>query len=73
MEGFEMKTNLISQGIEISLKATTLQKSVFLYTNTPGHFTDNFFDLLPGQKKKIIFETKEPQSTIFQYKTLNAL
>jgi beta-mannosidase len=73
MEGFEIKTNTVSQGIEISLKATTLQKNVFLYTNTPGHFTDNFFDLLPGQEKKIIFETKEPQSTMLQYKTLNAL
>ena len=72
-EGFDMKTNVVSQGLEISLKATTLQKNVFLYTNTPGHFTDNFFDLLPGQEKKIIFLTKDPQSTILQFKTLNAL
>jgi hypothetical protein len=28
---------------------------------------------LPGQEKKIIFLTKEPQSTILQFKTLNAL
>jgi hypothetical protein len=28
---------------------------------------------LPGQEKKIIFLTKDPQSTILQFKTLNAL
>ena len=73
MEGFDMKTKIVSQGIEISLKATTLQKNVFLYTDTPGHFTDNFFDLLPGEQKNIIFVTKEPLSKPLQYKTLNAL
>ena len=72
-DGFEMKTKIGIHGIEISLKATTLQKNVFLYTDVSGHFTDNFFDLLPGQEKNITFVTSSPQNTILHHKTLNAL
>ena len=73
-EGFDMKTNIVSQGVEISLKATTLQKKcIFIYKHYRALYRQTFLILLPGQEKKIIFLTKDPQSTILQFKTLNAL
>ena len=72
-DGFDMKTKLGVHGIEISLKATTLQKNVFLYTDVPGHVTDNLFELLPGQEKNITLVTSSPQNIILHHKTLNAL
>jgi beta-mannosidase len=41
---------------EIQLTANRLAKNVFLSTNlSPDHFSDNYFDLIPGQTKKVSF------------------
>jgi beta-mannosidase len=41
---------------EIQLSAERLAKNVFLSTNlATDHFSDNYFDLLPGQTKRILF------------------
>ena len=73
-EAIQMKTKKVSEGIEITLKAKTLQKDVFLYADTSGHFTDNFFDLLPGEEKKLLFLVKDATTpSAIGYKTLNGI
>ena len=46
-------------GVAITLSANTLQKDVFLTAGAPGHFSDNFFDLLPGATKTVQFIPKK--------------
>ena len=46
-------------GYQITLNSDRLAKGVFLRIDNKGHFTDNYFDLLPGIDKTVIFETKE--------------
>jgi len=63
------KTN---QGFEIVLSSKTLQKDVFLFCNEKGHFSDNYFDLLPNEVKRITFKTKATSLADLKIKTLNA-
>ncbi|NER14172.1 glycoside hydrolase family 2 protein [Leptobacterium flavescens] len=61
-------------GYEIVLTSDTLQKDVFLYTDTEGHFEDNFFDLLPGTEKRIQFSTQaDLNEKDLHLKTLNKI
>ena len=60
----ELKPEEISQsirktetGFRIELSSSSLQKDVFLYTNTQGHFSDNYFDLLPNETMIIDFKS----------------
>jgi len=55
-----VETRKTEKGYVLSLKTDHLAKNVFL--DTPdgiGHFSDNFFDLLPGQTKIIHLEIDE--------------
>jgi beta-mannosidase len=48
------------EGITIRLNADVLAKSVYLESNIhQGHFSDNFFDLLPGESKEVLFTSPE--------------
>lgn len=40
---------------EVEVTCKSFAKNVILKSDLPGHFSDNFFDLIPGDKKKIIF------------------
>jgi beta-mannosidase len=60
-------------GFSITLKSTVLQKDVFLFTNVKGHFSDNFFDLVPNESIRIYFKTEANSLDDLQIKTLNAL
>ena len=62
------KTN---DGFSIELSSSTLQKDVFLFSDTEGHFSDNFFDLLPNQSKIIQFNTQTQTFDDLQIKTFN--
>jgi beta-mannosidase len=62
------KTNT---GFQIQLSSSTLQKNVFLYTDEKGHFSDNFFDLLPNEVKLIEFETDATTLDDLQLKSMN--
>ncbi|NVJ88600.1 MAG: glycoside hydrolase family 2 protein [Flavobacteriaceae bacterium] len=64
------KTN---NGFIISLKSNVLQKDVFLYTKTKGHFSENFFDLLPNESKTIFYKSDANTLTDLQIKTLNSI
>lgn len=67
------KITKTKDGYSIELSSKTLQKDVFLYTKTNGHFSDNFFDLLPNQPKTIEFSTQENESVNFNIKCINNL
>ncbi|OYV85933.1 MAG: hypothetical protein B7Z63_04750, partial [Ignavibacteriae bacterium 37-53-5] len=48
------------EGYEVSLTADTFAKDVYLtFDNHTGFFTDNYFDLFPGETKTVGFRTKE--------------
>jgi beta-mannosidase len=59
----------------ILLQSSVLVKNVFLETNTEGFFSDNYFDLLPGEPKALIFQSESPVSSenSFTIKSLNML
>jgi beta-mannosidase len=48
-----------SDGYSITLKANKLVKDLCLTTDLKGWFSDNCFDLLPGEKETVNFTTKE--------------
>ena len=57
----------------IKLESKTLQKDVFLFTKEKGHFSDNFFDLLPNETKVIFFKTDSNTLMKVNIKTLNKI
>jgi beta-mannosidase len=63
----------LKNGFSIAIKSTVLQKDVFLFTNEKGHFSDNFFDLLPNETKTIYFKTSAHSLDDLQIKTLNSI
>ncbi len=60
-------------GFSIALSSKTLQKEVFLISNAKGHFSDNFFDLLPNESRVVHFSTKALKMDRLQIKTVNNL
>jgi beta-mannosidase len=51
--------------MEVTVTASAFAKNVFV--STPGnllHFSDNYFDLLPGESKTIVAETTAPNVTL---------
>ncbi|PTM07734.1 MAG: beta-mannosidase [Bacteroidetes bacterium] len=60
-----------ASGFRVALLSTKLQKDVFLYSESKGHFSDNFFDLLPNQAIEIDFETEAETLNDLKLKTLN--
>ncbi len=65
------KISKTPSGFKIKLSSTTLQKDVFLYSESKGHFSDNYFDLLPNEQIEIIFETDAKTLEGLKIKTLN--
>ena len=65
-----IKTN---DGFAIELSSKVLQKDVFLISEEKGHFSDNFFDLLPNETRVIQFNTKALQLNDLKIKTFNNL
>jgi beta-mannosidase len=43
----------------ISIRTDKLAKNVYLTTDTEGFFSDNYFDLMPGEGKTIAFEPSQ--------------
>lgn len=67
------KIEKVKGGFLIKLTTNSLQKDVFLHTKHKGHFSDNFFDMLPNHTKTIFFETKEKSLNNLKIKTLNSI
>ena len=60
-------------GFIIKISSKTLQKNVFLFTKVKGHFSDNYFDLLPNETVLIEFETEANTLDDLKLKSLNDL
>ncbi len=58
-------------GFAITLSSKTLQKDVFLFCNETGHFSDNYFDLLPNNTKRIHFKTDSKNLNDLEIISLN--
>ncbi|MFK8060514.1 MAG: glycoside hydrolase family 2 protein [Polaribacter sp.] len=67
----EKEITKTKDGFKISLKSEVLQKDVFLFSNEKGHFSDNYFDLLPNETKVIKFKTDSKSLNDLEIKTLN--
>ncbi len=46
----------VKNGYKIEISAGRLLKNIGLFIPHEGHFSDNFFDLLPGESKTVLFE-----------------
>ncbi|MBS2211475.1 glycoside hydrolase family 2 protein [Carboxylicivirga mesophila] len=54
------KVEKVAKGYQITISTDKLAKNLYLsYDEAEGWFSDNYFDLLPGESKTIVFETKE--------------
>ncbi len=50
----------VAKGYQITVSTDKLAKNLYMsYDEAEGWFSDNYFDLLPGESKTIVFETKE--------------
>ena len=47
----------VENGYSISLQTDKLAKNVYIQTEAEGFFSDNYFDLLPGEKMTVLFKT----------------
>ncbi|MCD4730079.1 MAG: hypothetical protein K8R74_05740 [Bacteroidales bacterium] len=53
--GIQKEIIKIEKGYQIILKTDKLAKNVFLSVDGEGFFSDNYFDLLPGEEKRITY------------------
>jgi beta-mannosidase len=60
-------------GFSITLKSAVLQKDVFLFCKQKGHFSDNFFDLLPNKEITIEFSSDSKTMDDLGIKSLNSI
>ncbi len=47
----------VNDGYEITLQCDRVAKNVLISTDSDGFFQDNYFDLLPGERKTVLFKT----------------
>ena len=57
-------------GFLVTLSAKSLHKDVFLFSSEKGKWSDNFFDLIPGEEKVVQFTTQAKKLN-FEMKSLN--
>ncbi len=72
-EDITTKVTKTEGGFTIEVSAKTLQKDVFFYTKVKGHFSDNFFDVLPNETVTITFTTEVDNIDDLAFKTLNGI
>lgn len=53
-----LKVNQVNAGYQIVLESKKLAKNVCIRTEAEGFFSDNYFDLLPGERKTVLFKTE---------------
>ena len=57
----------------IKVQSNTFTQGVWLETNSPGEFSDNYFDLLPGKIKHLRFKAETQENPEIVIRTLNEL
>ena len=64
-----VKSKKVEDGVELTLSSKTLVKDLFIECPVQSvRFTDNFFDLLPGEKKVVRITLKDKGVEIQQSK-----
>lgn len=48
----------VTAGYQLTLESANLAKNVYLHADVPGRFSDNYFDLLPGERRTVLFKTE---------------
>lgn len=61
----------VEEGYLIRLTSDKLAKNVFLSCKAEGFFSDNYFDMIPGETKELFFQTQT--GSIEDIKTLNII
>ena len=54
-----IKTEQITAGYQLTLSCERLAKNVVISTAVDGLFSENYFDLLPGERKTVVFKTEK--------------
>lgn len=54
----KMQVQAVNDGFNLVLESDKLAKNVLLQTEAEGFFSDNYFDMLPGERRTILFKTK---------------
>ena len=55
--GIDQKVEQVNEGYAVTLSSDRLAKNVYISTEVNGSFSDNYFDLLAGEKKTVVFKT----------------
>lgn len=67
------KVEQVNEGYRINLETDKLAKNVMIGAEADGSFSDNYFDMLPGERRSVLFKTSgvidDPQSA-FTVKSL---
>lgn len=62
-----VKVEQVNDGYQLTLSSNDLAKNVMIQTDVEGDLSDNYFDLLPGERKTVFFKTErildEPRKT----------
>lgn len=53
-----MRVRQVNEGYALTLESPRLVKNVLLSANADGAFSDNYFDLLPGERRTVLFKTE---------------
>lgn len=69
----DIKVEQVTEGYLLTLSTDRLAKNVMIITEADGFFNDNYFDMLPGERKTVLFKTErildDPKGA-FKTKTL---
>lgn len=55
--GIKLVATKVDQGYSIDIQADKLARNVLISTEAEGLFSDNYFDLLPDERKTVFFKT----------------
>jgi beta-mannosidase len=53
-----VKVEQVNDGYQLTLSCKDLAKNVMISTEIDGFFSDNYFDLLPDERKTVLFKTE---------------
>ncbi|MBX2890709.1 MAG: glycoside hydrolase family 2 protein [Saprospiraceae bacterium] len=68
-----LKVTPANDGYLLTLQSDKLAKNLMITTEADGFFTDNYFDVLPGERKSVLFKTQrilDDPANAFRVKSL---
>lgn len=55
--GIQLSVEPVSDGYLLTISAEKLARNVWIQTNMEGSFSNNFFDVLPGERVQVLFSS----------------